>query len=100
MGKKTAITVSNPYTAPKLLFYFSKGSAGEQPFTDPKLIDPKTVNNSEAQATPSGLVPPKPANQVKPTPDDPQLKMKYSKLLHHSTKTSTKKFGKMELLLL
>merc|ERR1712151_1047187 len=67
--KKTDIKYSNPYTAPKLLFYFSKGTAGEQPFTDPKLVDPKMVN-SGAQATPSGMTPPTPANGVKPTPDD------------------------------
>merc|ERR1712032_461844 len=67
--KKTDVRYSNMYTAPKLLFYFSKGTAGEQPFTDPRLMDPKMINNGQ-QATPSGMVPPTPANPVKPTPDD------------------------------
>jgi len=67
--KKTDTRYSNPYTAPKLLYFFSKGTAGEQPFTDPRLIDEKMVNNGQT-ATPSGMVPPTPANPVKPTPDD------------------------------
>ena len=71
--KKTSARYSNMYTAPKLLFYFSKGTAGEQPFTDPRLMDQKTINNGQ-QATPSGMVPPTPANPVKPTPDDAPVK--------------------------
>ena len=67
--KKTDTRYSNMYTAPKLLFYFSKGAAGEQPFTDPRLMDPKSINNGQT-ATPSGMVPPTPANPVKPTADD------------------------------
>merc|ERR1711957_396943 len=67
--KKTDTRYSNMYTAPKLLFYFSKGTAGEQPFTDPRLMDQKVINNGQ-QATPSGMVPPTPANPVKPTADD------------------------------
>merc|ERR1711957_249138 len=67
--KKTDTRYSNMYTAPKLLYYFSKGTAGEQPFTDPRLMDQKMINNGQ-QATPSGLVPPTPANPVKPTADD------------------------------
>merc|ERR1712032_1695296 len=70
--KKTDVRYSNMYTAPKLLFYFSKGTAGEQPFTDPRLMDPKMINNGQ-QATPSGMVPPTPANPVKPTPDDAKV---------------------------
>jgi Ca2+-binding EF-hand superfamily protein len=67
--KQTDTRYSNMYTAPKLLFYFSKGTAGTQPFTDPRLLDQKTINNGQ-QATPSGMVPPTPANPPKPTPDD------------------------------
>ena len=67
--KKTDIRYSNMYTAPKLLFYFSKGTAGDQPFTDPRLMDPKMINNGQ-QATPSGLMPPTPANPAVPVKDD------------------------------
>merc|ERR1711957_134536 len=71
--KKTDTRYSNMYTAPKLLYYFSKGTAGEQPFTDPRLMDQKMINNGQT-ATPSGMVPPTPANPVKPTPDDAVVK--------------------------
>jgi hypothetical protein len=60
---------SNPYTAPKLLFYYSKGAAGEQPFTDPRLIDLRSINNRD-QALISGMVPPLPADSKNITPDD------------------------------
>lgn len=32
---------ADPYTLEKLIFYFSNGAAGTQPFTDPRLISPK-----------------------------------------------------------
>jgi Ca2+-binding EF-hand superfamily protein len=66
---KVDLKYSNPYTAPKLLFYFSKGSAGTEPFTDPRLISQKAIANSQS-ATPSGMVPAKAADALKPTPDD------------------------------
>lgn len=50
-------SLRNPYTPAKLLFYFSKGAAGEQPFMDPRLIDTNRGDNAQI-ATPSGMVPP------------------------------------------
>ena len=80
------------YTAPKLLF--SKGTAGEQPFTDPRLMDQKTINNGQ-QATPSGMVPPTKLTQLNPLQMMLQLKRKFSMLLNPIIKISIKLFGKM-----
>ena len=68
--KKTDHNFLNPYTAPKLLFYFSKGASGEQPFTDPRIIDTTSMNANTQIATPSGLTPPISADSSVKKPDD------------------------------
>lgn len=68
MPKKVSI-YSNPYTAPKLLFYFSKGIAGEQPFTDNRLINMRAVNSANLHAG-ALMVPPIAAASPNITPDD------------------------------
>ena len=37
----------NPYQPANLLFYFSKGAAGDRPFSDDRLIDVKINNNND-----------------------------------------------------
>ncbi|MBM3429299.1 MAG: hypothetical protein FJX95_11015, partial [Bacteroidetes bacterium] len=38
---KTDSQIADPYTPEKLLFYYSNGAAGTEPFTDPRLTSPK-----------------------------------------------------------
>jgi hypothetical protein len=60
---------SNPYTAKKLLFYFSNGTEGIEPYTDPKLIKEKAIARNQI-ATPSGFVLAKKIEEINPEPDD------------------------------
>lgn len=41
---KTDNRFADPYTLDKLIFYFSNGAAGTEPFTDPRLKSPKADN--------------------------------------------------------
>jgi len=90
--KKTHPKYSNFYTAPKLLFFFSKGAAGTEPFTDPRLVSEKNINNNQID-TPSGMTPASKQSSVNPVPDDaPVPQAVWDAILSHNKNFNKKIF--------
>lgn len=71
--KKTNDRIMNFYTAPKLLYYFSQGAAGIEPFQDPRIISQRSLNDKQ-KASPSGLQPAISKSDIKNIKDDDPVK--------------------------